>query len=185
MPDLPDDAVEEAERLTRLARRATAEEAAAYEERRADLLAAHGFRARVREADDTLVLHPEEWLEDGEVRVDRVRDTDRAVERSLSGPGEGAAWDEVEAHNAALVAAVRSEHGADHAANARVFADFMGNHYKKRVEDATAAEVEEFLDEYYRRNAWPSGAQQKRVVGSLRRLLSVAAGLSGARRPGR
>jgi hypothetical protein len=175
MADLPDDVVSEAERLTRLARQATDdEEAAAYEERRAEILDGHDFRARLREADDTLVLHPEEWLADGTVQFDRIDDTDRAVEVSLSGPGDPETWDEVERHNADLVAAVESEHGPVHAANARVFADFAGNHYAKRVEATTAEEVEEFLGEYYRRNAWPSDEQKSVVEESLRLLFETA-----------
>jgi hypothetical protein len=187
MAELPDDVVSEAERLTRLARQATDdEEAAAYERRRAELLADHDFRARVRDADDTLVLHPDEWVENGTVRVDRIEDTDRAVELSLSGPGDPEAWDEVERHNAELVTAVEDEHGPVHAANARVFADFAGNHYAKRIESVTAAEVEEFRTDYYRRNAWPS-AEQKAVIEESIRLLFDAAdaevpGSTGARR---
>lgn len=187
MAELPDDVVAEAERLTRLARRATDdEEAAAYEQRRAEILAGHGFRARIRDADDTLVLHPAEWLDDGTVQFDRIDDTGRAVEVSLSGPGDPETWDEVEQHNAELVSAIEDEHGPVHAANARVFADFAGNHYAKRVDAVTATEVEEFRTEYYRRNAWPS-EEQKAVIGESLRLLFETAdanvpGVTGGRR---
>ena len=175
MAELPDDVVTEAERLTRLARQATEpEEAAAYEARRAEILDGHDFRARLREADDTLVLHPQEWLDEGTVQFERIDDTDRAVEVSLSGPGDPETWDEVERHNADLVAAVESEHGPVHAANARVFADFAGNHYAKRIESVTAAELEEFRTEYYRRNAWPSDEQKEVVEESLRLLFETA-----------
>ena len=181
MPELPDDAVREAERLTRLARNAVDErEAAAYERRRDELLAEHGFTSRVREEDDTLVLHPAEWVEDGVVQFDRIDDTDRAAEVSLSGPGEDAAWAEVEAHNADVVATVESEHGPVHAANARAFADFMGNHYAKRVESATADEIEEFLVEYFPRNAWPSEKQRAAVETTLELVFEAA----GAEMPG-
>ena len=174
MAELPDDVVREAERLTRLSRDATDEAAAAYESRRDELLAERSFAARVRESDDTLVLHPAEWLEDGVVRVDRVDDTDRAVEVSLSGPGEGEAWDEAEAHNARLVAAVERDHGPVHAANARAFADFMGNHYARRMETATADELREFLTEYFPRNAWPSAEQREEVEASLALVFEAA-----------
>jgi hypothetical protein len=166
--ELPAEVVSEAERLTRLAADAAVEaEAAVYRERRASIVDDHDFTARVREADDTLVLHPAEWVDDGVVRVDRVDDTDRAVEVSLSGPDHGAEWESVEADNEAVVAAVAEAHGAAHAANVRAFADFMGNHYLKRVGDATDAEREEFLTDYYPRNAWPSAEQEAIVEESL------------------
>jgi hypothetical protein len=166
--ELPAEVVSEAERLTRLAAdAAVAAEAAVYRERRASIVDDHDFTARVREADDTLVLHPAEWVEDGVVRVDRVDNTDRAVEVSLSGPDHGAEWASVEADNEAVVAAVAEAHGAAHAANVRAFADFMGNHYLKRVGDATDAEREEFLTDYYPRNAWPSAEQEAIVEESL------------------
>jgi hypothetical protein len=176
---LPDAVVDEAERLTRLARRAAdPAERAAYEDRRADLLAEYGFEARVREADDTLVCYPADWLDDdGVVRVDGVERTDRAVERTLSGPGDPEEWAAVEADNAALVEAVADAADADgevHAANARAFADFMGNHYAKRMERATPAEVEEFRADYFPRNAWPSDRQRELVDESLSLLFEVA-----------
>ncbi len=175
MPELPDDAVQEAERLTRLARNAVDErEAAAYERRREELLADHGFTSRIREKDDTLVLHPAEWVEDGVVQFDRIDDTDRATEVSLSGPGAEAEWAEVEEHNAELVAAVEAEHGPVHAANARAFADFMGNHYAKPMEAATGEEIEEFLDEYFPRNAWPSAEQQTAVETTVELVFEAA-----------
>ncbi|WP_246310147.1 DUF7108 family protein [Halorarum halophilum] len=167
--ELPERVVDEAERLTRLAREAVGEaEAEAYREDRSERLAEHEFTARVREPDDTLVLHPEEWLEDGVVRIERIEDTSRAVERTLSGPEDPDDWAAVEAHNAAVVERVAAEHGEPHRANARAFADFMGNHYAKRVEDATADEVAEFLEEYFPRNAWPSEEQRDAVTASVR-----------------
>ncbi|MFB6302279.1 MAG: rnhA operon protein [Haloferacaceae archaeon] len=178
-PTLPDSVLDEVERLTRLARRAADPgERTAYEEHRADLLAEHGFEARVREADDTLVCYPADWLDDGGVvRMDRLESTDRAVERTLSGPDDPAEWEEVEADNAALVSAVAEEADAAaevHAANARAFADFMSNHYAKRIERATPGEVEEFLTDYFPRNAWPSDRQRDLVEESLRLLFGVA-----------
>ena len=188
-PDVPVDAVAEAERLTRLARDAEArgertgaagerhdgpEEAAVYRERRDELLAAHGYTGRHREGDDTLVLYPAEWVVDGTVQFDRIDDTDRAVEVALSGPGRGDDWTTVEAHNAQLVATVREEYGEEHAANARAFADFMGNHYAKVVERATADEIREFLAEYYPRNAWPTEAEASLVEESVEKVYEVA-----------
>ena len=173
--ELPEETAREAERLTRLARKAVDDdEATAYRERRERLLGTHGFVSRVREDDDTLVCHPAEWVEDGTVQFERVGDTDRAVERSLSGAGDADQWVELDAHNRDLVAAVTDEHGEVHAANARAFVDFLGNHYARRVEAATGDMVEEFLAEYYRRNVWPSEEEAAVVEESLLRLFETA-----------
>ena len=175
MGELPERVRDEAERLTRLAREAVDDsEREAYLDRRTELLAECEFRARLREGDDTLVLHPEEWIEDGVIRPDRIDDIDRGVEIPLSGPGDPEDWDAVEAHNADLVAAVGEEHGAVHAANARAFADFMGNHYARRVETADAPEIREFLKEYYPRNAWPSDEQRAVLDRSIELLFDAA-----------
>jgi len=166
--ELPAAVVREAIRLTRLARDAVdCEERAAHERDRDEALGEHGFVARLREPDETLVLHPAEWVEDGSARLDRIEDTDRAVEAPLTDAGDEDAWERIERHNAELVAAVEREHGEVHGANARAFADFMGNHYVRRIETATGAEIEEFLAEYYPRNAWPSTAQRSAVEESL------------------
>jgi hypothetical protein len=162
--------VEEAERLTRLARDAVdGDEAAAYRDRRATLLAARGYTARRRSEDrgETLVLHPAEWVEDGVVRVERVDDVSRAVEVPLDGTGDPESWDDVEAHNRALAEAVEAEHGPVHGANAHAFADFMGNHYARPIERATERQVREFAEEYFPRNAWPTEAQREALDASL------------------
>ena len=177
MGELSDDAIEEAERLTRLARDAVdPAEARAHREERDRLLAEDGFAARIRaeEARSVLVLHPEEWLVDGSIKVDRIEDIGRAVEIPLDGPGEPEDWDAVEEHNRALAADVRAEHGEVHGANATAFADFMGNHYARRMETATAAEIREFLSEYFPRNAWPSAEQKAVVDRSVRLVFEVA-----------
>ncbi|MFB6251157.1 MAG: rnhA operon protein [Halobellus sp.] len=167
-PEIPEDAIEEAERLTRLAREAAVTEAAeAYRERRADVVDEHDFTARVREEDDTLVLYPGEWIEDGVVQFEDIEDTDRAVEVSLSGPDHGAEWETVEERNREVIEAVREAHGQVHAANVRAFADFMGNHYLKPVTEATLDEREEFLTEYFPRNAWPTREQESIVTESV------------------
>ena len=174
--ELPDNVTARARTLTRRMREAIDdEERAAYREERAGLLAEHGYVSRVREDDtgETLVLYPEEWVDDGVVRVDRIEDTDRAVERSLSGVGS-ADWEMVEAHNRAVAERVRAEHGEVHGGNAHAFADFMSNHYAKRVETATPEEREEFREEYLPRNAWPTEAQREAVERSLRLVEEVA-----------
>ncbi|WP_336345448.1 DUF7108 family protein [Halalkalicoccus ordinarius] len=177
MADLPDDVIEEAERLTRLAREVpTDEEAALYRDRRETLLADHAFTARVREGDatETLVLHPEEWVEDGTIRPERIDDTDRAIEVHLSGPADPDDWGIIEEHNRAVARRVREEHGDVHGANADAFADFMGNHYARRVGTATPRERAEFLTEYFVRNAWPSEEQKTVVELSLEHVERVA-----------
>ena len=161
--ELPDDVRQEAERLTRLARDAVDDdEAAAHRERRDELVAEHGYTARVREEDTrtVLVLYPDEWVADGVVDVSRIEDTTRAVERQLDGTGAESEWEAVEAHNRALAERIAAEHGDAHGANAHAFADFMGNHYARRMETATRAEVEEFMEEYYPRNVWATDGQQ-------------------------
>lgn len=173
--DLPEAVIEETRRLTRLARRASDEsEAAAYRADRAERLAAYDFVSRLREADDTLVLYPAEWVEDGTVQTHRIGDTDRAHELTLSGPGDPEKWEQVEAYNAEIVDRVAKQHGHPHRRNARAFADFVGNHYAKRVDAATAPEVEEFLTEYYPRNAWPSERQRAVVRDSVRYVFEAA-----------
>ncbi|WP_232687423.1 DUF7108 family protein [Halobacterium zhouii] len=166
--DLPGDVTEEAERLTRLARDAADDdEAAAYRNRRDELLAEYGFVARVRE-DDTLVCYPEDWLDEEElVRVDDVENTDRAAEVSLAGRGEQGDYESAAEHNADLADQVRERHGGVHGANAAAFADFMSNHYARPMESATDTERAEFVSEYYPRNAWPSEEQREAVERSL------------------
>ncbi len=173
MAELPDDTISEAERLTHLARDredgGEKAEAEAYRKERERLLDEHGFVARIREEETrtVLVLHPDEWVEDGTIRVERIEDTDRAVEIPLTGAGDPDDWDEIDEHNRAVAARVRDEHGDIHGANAEAFADFMGNHYARPVESATSVEVDEFLTEYFPRNAWPSEEQKKSVQESV------------------
>jgi len=172
---LPEDIVDRAEQLTRRARRAVdTNEAMAYRTHRDELLAEHNYRARIREEDDVLVVHPVEWVEDGVAQLDRIEDTDRAFERVLSGPGDEERWDDVEAHNRQLAEVVERQHGDVHGANAHALADFMGNHYAKEIERATGEELTEFLEEYFPRNAWPSDDQKAVVETSLRYVFECA-----------
>jgi len=174
--DLPERVVDEAYRLTRRARRAVDEnEAAAYREAREELLAEHGYRARVREDDnDVLVLYPDEWVEDGVAQLERIENLDRGVERPLGGPGETDRWEQTEAHNRELAETVAAEHGEVHGANAHALADFMSNHYAKRIETATGDELAEFVEEYFPRNAWPSDDQKAVVEESIRLVFECA-----------
>ena len=175
--DLPAGAIEEAERLTRLARDAVdPDERAAYRERRAEAVAEHGYAVRVREEDAhaVLVCYPADWLDEGIIRTDRIDDLDRAVERPLSGPGNPDDWDEINAYNRSIAARVADRHGSAHGANAGAFADFMGNHYARPVDSASAAEIDDFLAEYFPRNAWPTAEQEAVVETSIDLLFDVA-----------
>jgi hypothetical protein len=175
--ELPTDVVDEAELLTRRARRAVdPNEAAAYRDRRASILSDHGFRARVREEGrDTLVLYPDEWVRDGTAQLDQIDDVDRATERPLEGPGETDEWEVVENHNRELAETIAAEHGPIHGDNVHALADFASNHYAKQIGKLTAAELTEFREEYFPRNAWPSD-DQKTVVSESIRLTFAAAG---------
>jgi len=173
----PDAAVEEAERLTRLAREAVDDgAAAAYREDRNSLLASHDYTARVREDEtrDVLVVHPEEWKDGDEIRPERIDDLDRGIEVPLSGPGEGDDWTEIDEYNREIVASVRTEYGDVHGDNAAALADFMGNHYAKPIDDATAGELREFLDDYFPRNAWPTDEQRSVVEQSVKNAFDAA-----------
>jgi hypothetical protein len=183
VPDVPVEAVDEAERLTRLAREAESAEptpeieqaADQYRERRDALAAEYGYTARVRGEDDTLVLYPDEWMDDGTVQLDRVEDTDRAVEVSLSGPGDADRYREVAAYNEAVAAAVAEREAEVHARTAETFASFMSNHYVRPVDDATPEMRAEFREEYFVRNGWPTDEQLAAVDESLSVVESVAA----------
>jgi hypothetical protein len=175
-PLLPAHVVARAVKLTRQTRRTVDDdERAVVSAEREQVLAAHGYVARVRDDDagETLVLYPDEWVDDGVVRVDRVEDPGRAVERSLSGVGSDD-WDDVAAHNRRIADRVADVHGDPHGATAHAYADFMSNHYAKRVEAASPAERREFREEYLPRNGWPTEAQREAVEESLRRIEETA-----------
>lgn len=159
----------------------TEDEAAAafYRERRDELVTDHDYVPRLREEDDTLVLYPDEWMDDGTVQLDRIETTDRAVEVSLSGPGDAGRYREIAAYNDAVADAVADAHDAVHADTARSFAAFMSNHYVRAVDDATADMRAEFREEYFPRNGWPTDEQLAVVDESLDAIESVAADVDG------
>lgn len=180
VPDVPVEVVDEAERLTRLARRAEDDAAAAfYRERRDELVSDHDYVPRLREDDDTLVLYPDEWMADGTVQLDRIETTDRAVEVSLSGPGDADRYEEIAAHNEAVADAVADAHADAHADTARTFAAFMSNHYVRAVDDAPPEVREEFREEFLPRNGWPTDEQLAVVEESLAVIEAVAAEVDG------
>ncbi|MFB1062835.1 rnhA operon protein [Natrinema sp. H-ect4] len=175
--DLPREVVDEVERLTRLERTAVDEnEIEAYENRSDELLDEHDFTSRIRndDGDDVLVLHPEEWHEDGAIRTDRIEDIDRAVEIPLEGAESPDDWEAVDEHNRDLVAAVRADHGDVHGDNAAMLADFAGNHYAKPMDELTGDELAEFRTEYVVRNAWPSEKQQNVLAESIELVFEAA-----------
>lgn len=167
--ELPADVIEEATRLTRRARAAVDQnEATGYREARRELLADYEFTTRIREEDDdVLVFYPEEWVEDGTVRPERIEDTDRGVERPLEGAGDPDNWETVAEYNDSLAAEIKAEYGPEHGANARALAEFMNNHYAKPIEDATDEELSEFLTDYYQRNVWPTDDQKAVIEESV------------------
>lgn len=169
MTELPDDVVEEAERLTRLAREAVDDNAAdAYRTRRDELLADHDHVARYRDTDQTLVCYPEDWLDDdGRVDTEAIEDTERAAEVSLAGRGDQGDYESAAEHNANLAQTVREEHGDVHGDTADAFATFMSNHYARPMETASETERAEFREEYFPRNAWPTDEQLAQVEETL------------------
>ncbi|WP_331235832.1 DUF7108 family protein [Natronorarus salvus] len=175
--ELGEEVVRRAERLTRLARAAVDDgEASAYREERDELLSNRGFTTRVREngEEEVLVLHPEGWEEGGTIHPERIEEIDRAVEIRLTGAADPEDWESVEAHNRALARRVRAKYGEVHGENAETFADFMGNHYARRMETAGEREREEFLTDYFVRNAWPSADQRAAIERSLSLVVEVA-----------
>jgi len=189
MGELTDDVVEEALRLTRLAERAVdQDEAEAYRTSRDAALADEGYLARVRHDDPpVLVCYPVDWVVEGVVQPTELDDLGRAVERPLVAGESADDWAAVEAYNRALAEAVEADHGPVHGATASAFADFMGNHYARRIETAGSRHCREFLEDYFPRNAWPTDEQRAVAPESLRLTLEAAdAELpSSLERPGR
>lgn len=164
---LPDKTVDQVVSLTLNARESDDTEND-YIQKRDDILERHGYTARIREEDDTLVLYPLDWIDDGgEVDFSQIQDTNRAIEESLSGVNEGADWENIEETNSEIVSEVREEYGDTHAENIRAFADYMGNHFLKVVTEATKEEKEQFKEEYYIRNVWSNESQESALEESL------------------
>jgi len=173
---LPAEVIDEAETLTRRARRAVDDnEAAAYRERRDELLAEHGYRARIRDDEHAvLVVYPDEWVEGGVAQLGEIENLERGIERPLEGPGEPEQWDELAARNREVAERVAEAHGEVHGETAHALADFMNNHYAKPIADATETELSEFRSEYFPRNAWPSDQQKAVVEKSVRLTVECA-----------
>lgn len=148
------------------------------EHRRGALLADHGYASRIRRDEDgaVLVCYPDDWLEAGTVDTDRIEDLDRAIELPLDRGDQDADWAEIAAANEAIADRVNAEHGQVHGANAARFVAFMNDHRGRKVETATEADIEEFLTEYYPRNAWPNDRERAAVESSIEKLLALANG---------
>lgn len=185
----PETVIREALRLTRLARRApettdetstgaeeTLSSAASYRQAREELLEPYGFTARTRtDADSvTLVCYPDEWVSAGTVDLAAVEDTDRAIERQIEGTGTDDEWDAVADHNTQIAEQVAKRYGSPHAETAAAFGTFMANHRVRRIETATAADIREFVTDYFPRNCWPSSDQRSVVNQSVRLSLETA-----------
>jgi len=171
---LPDAVVDDAERLTRLARQAADEsERKAYRADRDETLAAHDYTARVRDEDDTLVLYPDEWLDGDTVELDRIDDTDRAVEIPLwaaattRGPLLRPTTPRLSRLSARLTGRfTRPTPGRLRISWATITVD------ESRLRRLTISS--EFREEYYPRNVWADADQQAAVDASLEYLFAVA-----------
>ncbi|MFB6198554.1 MAG: rnhA operon protein, partial [Halobacteriaceae archaeon] len=173
--DIPPEDVDKIVRLTKLSLRATdPDEAEAYREHRDSIAEDHEYLVRLRDG-DTVICHPEEWLDDeGKIKMNAIDDTDRAIEREFDTGRADESWERIDSHNKDIARRVFEEYGATHGENAKAFADYMSNHVAKRVEDASSTEIDVFLRDYYPRNAWPSDEQRTLVVKSIRHMLEIA-----------
>ncbi|MFB6114034.1 MAG: rnhA operon protein [Halodesulfurarchaeum sp.] len=178
MTHLPDDVRDAALELTRTARRVEdADRQMRLLARRDRLLDDHGFLAHLRDGPKrtVLVCYPTSWQdEEGVVDPDRVDDPDQAVELPLYGRETGEDYTDAEEYNRELVRTVEEQYGSPHAETAAAFADFMSNHHATRIDEATAAHVEEFETDYFPRNAWPSEEQRRALQESLEYVFDVA-----------
>ncbi len=175
--EFADDAVERVRELTRRIRagddRATSDD---LHRRRERLLAAMDAHLHVRDDDPpVLVLYPDAWVDDGTVHPERIDDRSRAREVPLEPEPASAGWGAVMETNMAVAEAVTERHGPDHGANAVALAEYLSNHHCRLIDDATEAELQTFLREYYPRNVWPTPHQAAIVRTSVERARVVAA----------
>ncbi len=162
--ELDTDVIQRVVALTKRARDAEdASRAEAARQQRASLLTETPYEARVREDDggEWLVLYPSAWLTDGTVNLDAIDDLAAAIERPLGPRSNEAAYEAVSAANLRVAAAVRRRHGPVHGETAEALATYLSNHHLTRIENATARQLSEFLEEYLRRNAWPTDEQRR------------------------
>lgn len=138
------------------------------------LLEAYDLSGWIRSDDDgaVLVCHPQEWIVDGTVDHEAIESLDDAIEIPLD--ETTADWKQIAATNRSVVEQVHREHGTVHGENAAAFATFMNNHRSKLIEHARAADIEEFLTEYYPRNVWPREAAAQVVKDSVKLTVDLA-----------
>lgn len=131
-----------------------------------DVASDHGFRARLRD-DDVLVLHPDGWLdEDGVLRGDV--DPDEALEVPL---GDSGGAEEARERNDELLDGFEREVGDEDVwFNVELFAEYCETHHGVAVDEVTARQLEEFVDEYYPRNVWASESAEEKLERSLQAL---------------
>lgn len=173
---------ETAGRILELTRQLRDESNSDLETRRVRLLDAAGVCAYEREDEHgtTLVLYPSDWVgDDGLVDPASVDDLEAAVELPLETRRTEEMWDEIEAHNRAVAEAVTDRHGPVHGATASTLGTYLGNHHLRRIENATAAELQTFREDYLVRNAWPSHEQLTLLGRSLEFTLAMAKRRSG------
>lgn len=175
MPELPDPVFEAVRAMTRTIRRGTHPDPEPIRERRERLLDRHGYAVRVREDESgpVLVCYPDRWLEEGTLQPDNLESTENAVEAPLFSVSGSDSWAAIESHNRALAERVSDQHGEPHGTNAKAFGTYMANHHAARIEAATAAEIGDFLAEYYPRNTWPSREEAASVDRSLELLFEL------------
>ena len=138
-------------------------------ERRDEVAGEKGYEARVRD-DGTLVLHPDDWLdEDGVVDMEAF-DADEAYEVPLDGGG----FDDARRRNEDLLEDFAEDADETEMFNAHAFVEFCENHHAVAVEKAREKHVDSFLNDYYVRNVWADEEAEERVEGSLRALLREA-----------
>lgn len=175
MSEIPEGVLDDVVSLSQKAIQAVdQQEISAYQQRRDDLLAPFGYTCRIRTDNDgeVLVCYPKEWLDGDTINIDKMDDLTQAIERPIFDSPSERNFSEIEQHNRAIASGIAKDHGPIHGTTASAFADFMSNHYKQRIEEATVTEFEEFRTEYFPRNAWPSDVQ-KRVLDETIQLLKT------------
>lgn len=126
----------------------------------------HGYRARLRE-DEVLVLHPEDWLdEEGVLRGDV--DADEALEIAIG--DSGGAEEARQRNDDVLEGFERRIEDEEVRFNVERFAEYCENHHGVAVDEVTARQVDEFVDEYYVRNVWSSESAEEKLERSLEML---------------
>lgn len=162
--------------LARQAQRASDDESARLHARREALLGEYGFTSRIRE-DETghvLICYPAEWIADGTIDREAIDDLERAEELPLDEPSDGESWSAIAANNRKLADRIREAHGPVHGANADALVSFANNHRAAPIRAMDGADIEEFLTEYYPRNAWPSEAERAAIDESIELVLEMA-----------